>query len=169
MRLPLVQSLALASLVTLVACGGGKTMKKPSWTGTSSGIYDEDGKWYYGIEKASGSNKLQRRLDADKKAKENVVAACKDVKAEDAEVVDHFVDDSGAEFALARVDGGKCPDAAQGGASGAAKPAADAKAEAKPEEKKEEAKPAEGEAKAAEEKPAEEAKPAEEKPAEEAK
>ena len=145
--------LAVFSLLFFVACGGGagKSSRKPSWLSGSSGVYDEDGKWYFGIEKATGANKLQRRLDADKKAKENVAAACKDVKVDDAEVVDHWVDDSGAEFALARIDGSKCPDAPQGGAASGAK--SDAKADAKPAE---EAKPAEGDAK-----PAEEAKPAE--------
>lgn len=135
---------AIFSLLFLVACGGGaaKSGRKPAWLSGGSGVYDEDGKWYYGIEKASDSNKLKRRLAADKKAKENVVAACKDVKVDDAEVVDHWVDDSGAEFALARIEGGKCPDAPQGGAAGGAKP--DAKADAKPAE---EAKPAEGETK----------------------
>jgi hypothetical protein len=109
---------AILSLLFLVACGGSKNVRKPSWLAGSSGVYDDDGKWYYGIEKATGSNKLERRREADKKARENVAAACKDVKPEDADVVDHWVDASGAEFALARIDGEKCPDAPQGGAAG---------------------------------------------------
>src|SRR5437868_15242869 len=70
------------SLLFLLACGGSKAVRKPAWAAGASGVYDDDGKWYYGIEKATGANKLERRRAADKKARDNVAAACKDVKPE---------------------------------------------------------------------------------------
>ncbi len=164
----LLRAAPIATLLLLVACGGAsKSVRTPTWVGSSSGTVDDDGKWYWQIEKVNDGSGLKRRLAVDKKVREALAAACKDVKPEDAEIVDHYVDgDSGSETAIARIDSGKCPDAPEskrGGAS-ADKPKAEEKAEEKPAEEKkaDDAKPAEGE------KPAEE-KPAEEKPAEEAK
>jgi len=137
---------ALASLILFgAACGGGSKVRRPDWVTNGSGTVDDQGKWYYGVEKVvSAGGKLARRKSADQKAKESAAAACKDVKPDDAEIIDHYVDESGAEYAVARVDAAKCPDAKEAGAK-----------EEKPAAKEEKA----------EEKPAEE-KPAEEKPAE---
>ena len=148
----LLRAAPIVTVLLLVACGGAnKSVRKPNWVGSSSGTVDDDGKWYWQIEKVNGGSGLKRRQAVDQKVREALAAACKDVKPEDAEVVDHFVDaDTGSETAIARIDSSKCPDAAEskrGGGDAAAKS---------------EEKPKADEAKAAEEKPAEE-KPAEEK------
>ena len=157
----LLRAAPVATLLLLVACGGAttKSVRKPNWVGNTSGVMDDDGKWYWQIEKVNGGSGLKRRQAVDKKVREALAAACKDVKPEDAEVVDHYVDgDSGSETAFARIDASKCPDAPEakkaGGDASAEKPKADKPAEEKPADEK-----------AAEEKPAEE-NPAEEKPAE---
>ena len=166
----LLRSAVHVSLLAAVACGGGSksTRGTPDWTSRGSGVTEDSGaKWYFEVSRVRGGSPLSRRKAVDKRVRDTLAGVCKDVKPEDPEVVDHYVDQGGTEFALARIDASKCPDApAIGGAKDAsdkAKPEGGGdKAEAKAEEK-----PAE-EAKPAEEKPAEEAKP-EEKPAEEEK
>ena len=165
----LLRSAVVASLLLAVACGGGSksTRGAPDWMSRGSGVTEDSGsKWYFEVQKVRGGTPFSRRKAADKRVRDTLVNACKDVKPEDAEVVDHYVDQGGTEFALARIDAGKCPDAPamSSGAADKAKPAEGGdKAEEKKEEKPAEEKPAEE--KPAEEKPAEE-KPAEEKPAE---
>jgi hypothetical protein len=133
--------------------------------GSTSGTVDDDGKWYWQISRVNSGKGLARRQAVDKKVRDALAGACKDVKPEDAEVVDHYVDpETGSETAFARIDASKCPDAPEGKRAGGEAPPAASEEKPKADKPAEEAKPAEE--KPAEEKPAEE-KPAEDKPAEE--
>jgi hypothetical protein len=151
----LLRTAPIAAALVLVACSGaGRSVRKPSWVSSSSGTVDDDGRWYWQIERVDSGTGLQRRRAVDNKVREALVAVCKDVKPEEAQVVDHYVDaDTGSETAIARIDAARCPDAPKANAEGGGEGASSDNAAAAP------AQPAEGAAPA--EQPAEGAAPAE--------
>ena len=70
-----LRPVGFAAALGLAACGGGAAaVRKPDWTGTKSGMVENDGKWYYAIEKVNGGSPLKRRLAVDKKVTDSAQA-----------------------------------------------------------------------------------------------